>query len=327
MSQARKHFCAVVFLAAAYAATRPAGAACTTVSPYCSATYTNFDFGTVTVGTLTGATTTATVTTTCWPGYPVVSSTNNYCYSIGTGANSASETNRTLKSGSNAIQYQIYNEASFSTQCKTTDNRAYPVCQATGPFPATQTQVLTKTLYAKILSSAALLPPGTYTDSYTGAQANVNYRGDTTVECGGHCNYTPFTLTLTIAPSCTVSATNMVFPNTGFITSVVDSTATLTVTCTNTTPYIVALTAGTGAGASVIGGRKMTGPGGKTLGYNLFTDINRSVLWGDGSFLTKGLSSNGTGSAQSLTVYGRVPVQTAPPPGLYQDTVIVTVTY
>lgn len=324
MSCALRSVLAIVFLVAAYlAAVRPAGAVCTYVSPYCSATYTNFDFGTVTVGALTGATTTATVTTTCWPGYPVLSSTNNYCYSIGTGANSASETNRTLKSGSNAIQYQIYNEATFVQQCKLTDNGASPVCQATGPFPATQTQVLTKTLYAKILSSGALLPPGTYTDAYTGAQANVNYRGDTTSACGGHCNFTPFTLTLTIAPSCAVSATNMVFPSTGFISAVVDSTATLTITCTNTTPYSVALSAGNGAGAST-SARKMTGPDGNTLTYSLFKEIGRTSLWGDGLLTASG---EGTGSPQSLTVYGRVPVQAAPPPGLYQDTVVVSVSY
>ncbi len=257
MSRALRSLCAAVFLAAAYlVAPRPAGAVCTTVSPFCSATYTT--------------TATATVTTTCWPGYPVVSSTNNYCYSIGTGANSASETNRTLKSGASAIQYQIYNEASFTRQCKLTDNAATPVCQATGPFPARQTQVLTKTLYAKILSYGLYLPPGTYTESYTGAQANVNYRGDTTAECGGHCNYTPFTLTLTLAPSCTVSATDMVFPARGFITSDVDATATIALVCTNTTPYVVNLSVGAGARANMFS-RRMTGPGGNLLYYNLFT--------------------------------------------------------
>nr|WP_281033880.1 spore coat protein U domain-containing protein [Mesorhizobium sp. M4B.F.Ca.ET.049.02.1.2] len=35
----------------------------------------------------------------------------------------------------------------------------------------------------------------------------------------------------------------------------------------------------------------------------------------------------GVGTAQNLTVYGRVPPQTTPSPGVYTDTVIVTVTY
>jgi spore coat protein U-like protein len=40
------------------------------------------------------------------------------------------------------------------------------------------------------------------------------------------------------------------------------------------------------------------------------------------------LSSSGTGNAQNVTVYGRVPSgQATVPPGAYADTVTVTVTY
>ncbi|WP_409528142.1 spore coat protein U domain-containing protein [Rhizobium sp.] len=39
------------------------------------------------------------------------------------------------------------------------------------------------------------------------------------------------------------------------------------------------------------------------------------------------VTGTGTGSPQTLTVYGRVPAQNTPAPGTYSDTVVVTVSY
>ncbi|CAN7608747.1 spore coat protein U domain-containing protein [Pararhizobium sp. LjRoot255] len=38
-------------------------------------------------------------------------------------------------------------------------------------------------------------------------------------------------------------------------------------------------------------------------------------------------SGTGTGVAQSVPVYGRVPAPTTPTQGLYSDTIVATVTY
>ena len=198
-----------------------------------------------------------------------------------------------------------------------------PSCYTTGPFAVSQPQSTTKTLYARILSPSTNPPPGTYIDSYTGAQATVNNSGSGTFNCGADYAPTPFSLTLTIAPSCVVSATDLVFPGSGFITTAIDGAATLSVTCTNTTPYTVALSNGNGAGATFVQ-RKMTSASGDTVNYNLYRDAARTGVWADSFFKVSG---NGTGSPQSLTVYGRVPVQTTPPPAVYRDTVVVTLSY
>lgn len=306
--------------AIAFLITAIPGATRAQVSPYCTATNTNFDFGTVTVGSLVGATATATVTSTCVPGYQVQSNTNLFCYSIGTGLNLI----RLLKSGSYTIPYQIYNEVEGVTPCKTESFMSIPSCYTTGPFPISKAESVTKTLYAKILTISNSPPPGTYTDSYTGTQATVNNWGAGSFNCGGHYAPTPFTLTMTIAPSCIVSATDLVFPSSGFIKTTIDASATLSVTCTNTTPYTVGLSNGAGAGAT-FAQRKMTSASGDTVNYNLFSDAARTVVWADGFFFWR--SGSGTGSPQSLTVYGRVPVQTTPPPGVYRDTVVITLTY
>jgi spore coat protein U-like protein len=96
------------------------------------------------------------------------------------------------------------------------------------------------------------------------------------------------------------------------------------VTCTNSTPYEVGLDAGTGTGAT-IAARKMTASG-ATINYTMYQDPARSILWGN-TVGTDAVSGTGNGSAQALTVYGRVPAQSTPAPGAYSDTINVTVTF
>ena len=48
--------------------------------------------------------------------------------------------------------------------------------------------------------------------------------------------------------------------------------------------------------------------GGNLLSYNIYTDAARANVWGDGTGGTVTIaSSTGTGAAQNVTVYGRVP--------------------
>lgn len=135
---------------------------------------------------------------------------------------------------------------------------------------------------------------------------------------------TTFSVTLTITASCTVSGTTLAFGTSGLITANIDATSTLTVTCTNTTPYTVSLDAGTGTGATVAA-RKLTS-GAATVTYSLYQDSGRSTVWGQ-SIGTDTVAGTGSGSAQTLTVYGRVPAQSTPAPNGYSDTITVTVTY
>lgn len=139
-----------------------------------------------------------------------------------------------------------------------------------------------------------------------------------------------FQVTATITSSCTVSGTALSFGSAidPLATGVpLDAASTLTVTCSNTTPYAVSLNAGANAGgASNFSARTMKS-GSNTLGYQLYLDSGRTTVWGDGTASSSTKSSTGTGSAQTLSVYGRVPSLANVVPGTYTDTVTVTVTY
>ena len=134
---------------------------------------------------------------------------------------------------------------------------------------------------------------------------------------------TTFAVTATVVATCLVSATPLAFGN---YTGLVDPAAsTVTVTCTNTTPYNVGLSAGLATGATVAN-RSMTGPASALLGYGLFTNAGHSSNWG----LTIGtdtVTGTGNGAAQPITVFGQIPASEFVAPGAYADTITATVTF
>jgi spore coat protein U-like protein len=108
------------------------------------------------------------------------------------------------------------------------------------------------------------------------------------------------------------------------LSSNIDATSLLSVQCSISLPYTVALNGGN-SGASDPTQRKMSN-GATQLTYGLYRDSARSLPWG-GTTGTNTVSATGTGAVQALTVYGRVAPQTTPAPATYQDTIVVTITY
>lgn len=133
-------------------------------------------------------------------------------------------------------------------------------------------------------------------------------------------------VTMAVQAECKLtSTTDLAFGTTGVIQSAVTATGTIGVQCTNTTPYNIGLNAGTTSGATVAA-RKMASGSGATINYEIFRDSARTLVWGD-TVNSNTQSGTGSGAVQTLTVYGRVPVQPTPAPGSYSDTITVTVTY
>jgi len=133
---------------------------------------------------------------------------------------------------------------------------------------------------------------------------------------------TTFQVTATIQATCIVSATPMAFGT--YTGALVNSTSTVTVTCTNTTPYNVGLDKGTNGGSVTT--RQMKGTLGALLNYSLYYDSARTHNWGI-TIGTDTVAGTGNGAGQGITVYGQLPAGQYLAPDNYTDTITATVTY
>ena len=135
-------------------------------------------------------------------------------------------------------------------------------------------------------------------------------------------------VTITIAKACNVAATGVNFGTQTFLSTAIQNTSgSLSVTCTHSTPYTIALDAGASGSLT---DRTMAGQtGGNTdkVHYELYTDNTYTKIWGDGTGSTGTVPGTGSGTSQSITVYSQTLAQNAPAPDTYNDTVHVTVTY
>jgi len=135
-----------------------------------------------------------------------------------------------------------------------------------------------------------------------------------------------FNVTATVLANCAVSATDLVFGNYSANSgAALPATSTLSVTCTTGTTYTVALDGGTTA--ANVSARTMTDGASHHLPYGLYTTNAYTSIWGDGTASTVTQAGTGNGSAQSFTVYGRIPASQFVTAGNYTDRITVTVTY
>ncbi len=138
-------------------------------------------------------------------------------------------------------------------------------------------------------------------------------------------NTATFDVTLKIIANCTIAAANLDFGQSqGVLATAVNVNTTVSVICTNTTPYNVGLTAGTGTGSTGTT-RYLSGTGGNlgTVQFNLYQTAG-ATLWGDTQG-TNTVGGTGSGASQPITVYGNIPPQATPAPDTYKSTITATV--
>ena len=123
------------------------------------------------------------------------------------------------------------------------------------------------------------------------------------------------------AASCTVAAQGVNFGSYDqFAPYDLDGIGNIRVECDAATAVEISL----GAGSDGYAVRRMTA-GSDELLYNLYTNVMRTTVWGDGTGGSGTVSTNALSA--DLTVYGSVPSRQNPRPGVFADTVIVTITY
>lgn len=291
----------------------------------CSATVSSIDFGSPSLLTSGPVDVTGTVTVTC-TGIPVLSVVK-ICPGIGAGSGGTDGSGRLMTGTNGSLRYQLYQDAARSVAWGSLDN---PVLGSVPPIIISNllngAGSATRTIYARLFGGQATVVPGAYRSSFIGNATLFSYGAEllgTSTNCtgfAGSASIRPtFEVTAIPAKGCTVAATALTFPTTGVLSRVVTAQSGINLTCTSQTPYALRLDAGRNADAS--GGRRMRGPSGGFITYGLFRDAALSSSW------DSGVQASGTGLVQALAVHGRVPAQTTPAPGLYSDTVVVTVTY
>ena len=83
-----------------------------------------------------------------------------------------------------------------------------------------------------------------------------------------------------------------------------------------------------GSGGGAFTGRTLLS-GSNTLTFNLYRDNAYSQVWGDGSGSTFTVAGTGSGllTANTITVYGSIPISQDKPVGTYSSLITVTISY
>ncbi|KAB8192930.1 protein U [Lysobacter maris] len=266
------------------------------------------------------------------------------CLNIGAGVNGGGSTapRRMTNAFGDPMQFQIYSDpartqiwgdsliAATPTPVPIDLEYSVPVLGGSGSASAT--------MQARIPVQASLAA-GAFSNPFSGIHTRLEYRyaeqllgtppypaSCTSGGNGGGTASFPFTATATVPDNCTIgSATTLDFGTVGgAVATDVEQTSTITMTCTQRTAWDVALDDGQNASGGVR--RMRLGASADYLDYELYRDAARTQRWG----ATPGTDTEvgtGTGSAQALTVHGRVPAPQSVPAGAYGDVITVTVSY
>lgn len=288
----------------------------------CTVSITDMAFGSVNVVANVAVDSTASVTVNCASLLPV-----RVCINLGAGSGGgASAASRLMLSGSNQLSYSFYTDAARSNVWGSNLWGASGANSVVVDFGIGGGSV-TQTIFGRVFAGQQTAHAGSYSSAFSGLDASLNYGLlSTFLGCGilTTTRSTSFNATATVPTTCTLSTNNLDFGNAGLLNSNRDASTTLSVTCTNATSYNVGLDGGV-SGASDPTQRKMT-HGAEQITYGLYRDAARTLPFGNviGSNTATG---TGSGLAQTLTVYGRIQPQSTPSPGVYSDTIIVTLTY
>lgn len=282
----------------------------------CSASLSSMAFGSL--GFLSSPVdTTASIQVTCQAGAQDPSSTVQVCPLIGPSSTGGSGSSHTLTSmsGHPSLTYGIFSDAAHSVPWGNLSSLPYPSISMdlSSGAPVSQTM----TVYGRV--PAPQTPYGN--DTYSDAPVVTLDYGFTSCTQGSSVTAGAMNVSAVDTPSCTVSALPLDFGTQGLLQNYVDGSSTVQAACTLGTSYTLTFGAGNGPGATPQL-RYMTN-GSHTLAYTLYTNSSRSVVWTD----TQGVQGTGTGASVNVPVYARIPAQTPPPPGTYNDQVVVTIAY
>ncbi|BBU33021.1 spore coat protein U (plasmid) [Burkholderia sp. THE68] len=300
----------------------------------CTVSISSINFGSIAPATSSSASVSGSVTVTC-TGF-VLNLPVRACINIGTGTAGASYAPRLAANGANTLQYNLYADTTGSTVWGSRHSASYgavavdiPLTLALGIASGSRTIPF----YARMPAGQTSLVAGVYTSTFSGAtQAEMTYQqyllsAPSCSTLTANSNPLSFTVSATVINDCTLAATNINFGTAGVLNSALSASGTLSVACTSDDPYSIALSAGSGSGASVADRRMTKAGGSEQVRYQLYQNAAFTTPWGDGTGGTATVAGTGTGASQAITVYARVLPQATPSAGNYMDTIVATITY
>lgn len=135
-------------------------------------------------------------------------------------------------------------------------------------------------------------------------------------------------VTATVTNNCTIATAPVAFgsydPVVTHASAHLESTGTVTVTCTRGATATVALSAGNNAVGPT---RNLKDLNNNLLAYELFQDSGRTAVWSDTPSGLLPLGAAPSRAPRNFTVYGRVLAGQDVPAGNYGDTVVATVNF
>lgn len=130
--------------------------------------------------------------------------------------------------------------------------------------------------------------------------------------------------TVTVVPSCTISATDLDFGNPAPGTTSINATSQLTVRCTQLAVFFISMDRGDYRAGQQ---RRMRGTTGDFVNYAIYRNAARTQDWGN-TLLTRQLGLALPLTPANFTAYGRIPtLNVATLQGSYRDTVTVTLDF
>lgn len=293
----------------------------------CTATPSNLDFGNVNPITGAAVARSGTINISCEWTLISLQPNAQVCLNLSTA------TTRAMANGANTMQYGLYRDSGNTQIWGSTASGNTPISVSIAKPALGTTGNATVNYYGQITAGQTTVP----TTGNASTVYSQSFNAETVLAYGYYLltppscaslssgGSFPFTVSATVTNNCTIGATNLSFGTAGVIGGGIDATSNLSVTCTNNDAWRISLN---GGGSGNVAARVMqrTGGGG-SVGYQLYTDSARTLAWGDGTGGTTRATGTGTGLAQAVTVYGRVPAQTTPMPGSYGDTVTATIEF
>jgi spore coat protein U-like protein len=296
--------------------------------PSCTGTITAIAYGTADVLLNQTVDTTATLQITCTGGN---NDTARVCANLGRATPTPGASSRRMTDGGgNYLNHELYSDPARTQVWGSWAGAGYASGgrQIDIPLGPTGSATVTRTIYGRVLAGQQTVRPGSYTQTLQGAEHSLS--ADKLNGGAGNCPFGPYTpyaatsVTATVPAICYVTTATLNFGTLGLLGSNVDAPGTIGVQCSISQSYTVGLDGGQ-AGATDPTLRKMS-KGSEQIIYGLYRDSARSLPWGSTAG-TNTVSGLGNTTVQSLAVYGRIPAQSTPSPGLYADTVVVTVSY